>query len=142
MSPRVGGRGNTGVTRTARFDDPRDANRATRALMKELKLRPTDVRAVLSPGPVSEGAGYLGITRSMPVIVHVSARQPDQADAIAAILLRSGGEMLDDIATRSTGGYGPTSAHGRESIIGGASTTSAMATHRFTEAPETPAAGE
>jgi len=111
-------------------------------LMKELKLRPTDVRAVLAPGPVSEGAGYLGITRSMPVILHISARRADQVEAIAAILVSSGGQMLDDVATRSTGGYGPTSAHGRESIIGGVSTTSAMATHRFTEAPERPTAGE
>jgi len=89
---------------------------------------------VLAPGTVPNlGGGYMGITKVGAILVHARARVPDIAERIKALFLRLGGELvLDEPGTASTGGYGPTTAHGARSVFGGPSTTLSMANQRYT----------
>jgi hypothetical protein len=123
-----------GTSVSARFDGTAHANKATRALQKELKLAPGDVSSVLAPGTIPNlGGGYMGITKVGAILVHARARAPELVERIKALFVRLGGELvLDEPGTASTGGYGPTTAHGARSVFGGPATTSAMANHRFT----------
>jgi hypothetical protein len=137
--PRRGHVAAGGTSVSARFDGTDHANKATRALQKELKLAPGDVSSVLAPGTVPNlGGGYMGITKVGAILVHARARTTETAERIKTLFLRLGGELvLDEPGTASTGGYGPTTAHGARSVFGGPATTSAMANQRFTyEKPE------
>jgi hypothetical protein len=83
----------------------------------------------------------MGITKVGPILVHARARLPEMVDRIKALFERLGGELVENEAsTVSTGGYGPTTAHGARSVFGGPATTSAMANQRFTYAPPAPKA--
>ena len=133
---------------SARFLGTEKANKATRALQKQLGLRPGEVSTVLAPGTVPDlgsRSGYMGITKVGWILVHARARDGDQAQAVISLMTSLGGEIVaTSETTRATGGYGPTTAHGRTSVIGGTATTSAMESHRFTyeepkpEAPKEP----
>jgi hypothetical protein len=132
--PRRGHVAAGGTSVSARFDGTDHANKATRALQKELKLAPGDVSSVLASGTVPNlGGGYMGITKVSAILVHARARTAEMAERIKALFLRLGGELvLDEPGTASTGGYGPTTSHGARSVFGGPATTSAMANQRFT----------
>ena len=123
-----------GASVSARFASTVHANTATRALQKELKLAPGDVSSVWAAGTLPNlGGGYMGITKVGPILIHARARAPEMVDRIKTLFLRLGGELvLDEPGTASTGGYGPTTAHGARSVFGGPATTSAMANQRFT----------
>jgi hypothetical protein len=126
-----------GTSVSARFVGTENANRATRALQKELGLAPGDVSSVLAPGTVpnlgGRREGYMGLTKVGAILVHARARTPEMADKVRALFQRLGGEVvLDEAGTVSTGGYGPTTAHGAKSVFGGPATTSSMANQRFT----------
>jgi hypothetical protein len=124
---------------SARFEGTEHANRATRALQKELGLAPGDVSSVLAPGTVPNlggRQGYMGLTKVGAILVHARARTPEMVDRIRALMQRLGGQLvLEEAATASTGGYGPTTAHGARSVFGGPATTSSMANQRFTYEP-------
>jgi hypothetical protein len=146
--PRRGHVAAGGTSVSARFDGTENANRATRALQKELGLAPGDVSAVLAPGTIPNlgggREGYMGLTKVGAILVHARARTPEMVERVRALLQKLGGELvLDEVGTVSTGGYGPTTAHGARSVFGGPATTSSMANQRFTyekpkEPPETP----
>ena len=63
---------------SARFDDRKAVNRATRALQKELKLPPENVSVAMSagldPGEAEDRTGYIGITKGGTLIVHARAQ--------------------------------------------------------------------
>jgi hypothetical protein len=106
----------TGVS--ARFPDHNAANKATRALQKELGLRPEQISVALAPGAV---------------LVHARGYDASLSDRLVSLLKGMGGEVIQTpYQTVSTGGYGPTTANGARGVFGGAPTTSAMANHLFT----------
>lgn len=126
---------------SARFTDRAAANRATRALQKELGLRPEQVSVALEPGidPVERGGagGYLGITKAGAILVHARVQNAAAIDRVREVLGRFGGAIVEsDRGSVSTGGYGPTTAHGTRGVFGGPPNTSAMANHLYTHAPE------
>lgn len=134
QQPRRGHVAAGGTSVSARFDGTPSANKATRALQKELKLRSGDMTVVLAHGTVPNlGGGYMGITKVGPILVHARARSAELVEQIKALFSRLGGVLvLDEVGTVSTGGYGPTTIHGARSVFGGGATTSAMANQRFT----------
>ena len=135
--PRRGHVAAGGTSVSARFVGTENANRATRALQKELGLAPGDVSTVLAPGTVPNlgglREGYMGLTKVGAILVHARARTPEMVEKVRTLLQRLGGELiLNEVGTVSTGGYGPTTAHGAASVFGGPATTSSMANQRFT----------
>lgn len=131
----------TGIS--ARFTDHNTANAATRALQKQLGLRPEQVSVALAPGidgnELEGRGGYIGITKAGAVLVHARGYDPGLAERVEELLRRLGGTLIvAEHGTVSTGGYGPTTANGTRGVFGDAPGTSAMANHLFTEAaPET-----
>lgn len=129
----------TGIS--ARFATHDDANKATRALQRELGLRSEQVSVALAAGIDSneiEGkGGYIGITKAGAVLVHARGYDASLDDRVRAVLEGSGGTLVvTQHNTVSTGGYGPTTANGTRGVIGDAPGTSAMANQLFTVAPE------
>jgi len=125
----------TGVS--ARFPDHNAANKATRALQKELGLRPEQISVALAPGvdpnELKGAGGYIGITKAGAVLVHARGYDASLSDRLVSLLKGMGGEVIQTpYQTVSTGGYGPTTANGSRGVFGGAPTTSAMANHLFT----------
>lgn len=128
---------------TARFATATEANRATRALQRQLRLRAEDVGVTLAPGvdasELSGGGGYMGITKAGAVLVHARAVDDDLISRARAMLTKLGGTLVEsEYGTASTGGYGPTTASGTQGVFGGPPGTSSMANHLFTQAPAEP----
>lgn len=128
---------------SARFDDRKAVNRATRALQKELKLPPENVSVAMSAGldptEATDTTGYIGITKGGTLIVHARAFDLESREKAIAILLRHGGDvMVGDQGSPSTGGYGPTTANGTRGVIGDLARTSSMDNHLYTYAVEPP----
>jgi hypothetical protein len=129
----------TGIS--ARFSDHLAANRATRALQKEVGLRAEQVSVALAPG-IDPGellgtGGYIGITKAGAVLVHARGFDPSENDRVRKLMESMGGDIVENLyGTVSTGGYGPTTASGTRGVFGGSPGTSAMENHRFTVAPK------
>src|SRR5262245_3679552 len=87
----------TGVS--ALFADHKVANRATRALQKQLGLRPEQVSVALAPGIDDEElkgqGGYIGITKAGAVLVHASGYEPAVDDRVKELLASSGGKLIE-----------------------------------------------
>jgi hypothetical protein len=129
----------TGVS--ARFADHNSARDATRALQRQLGLRPEQVSVALAAGvdanEIEGRGGYIGITKAGAVIVHARGYDPSLADQVRAALEKAGGTLVVTAhSTVSTGGYGPTTANGTRGVIGDTPGTSAMANHLFTVGAE------
>jgi hypothetical protein len=125
---------------SARFPDTQSANRATRALQKELKLRPEHVSVSMEPGTSATadtvGSGYIGLTKRGALIVNARAIDPIRVAAIREVLTRSGGEVIErEFGASASGGYGPTTANGTRGLFGGQARTSALAHQEFTHGP-------